>query len=534
MIKKCFQIIFLFGLLLTASTSNAQYYLDALRYAQRNLGGTARIQGLGGASVALGGDLSNGMINPAGLGFNRKSEISFTPALGFNSTNSEYFTYPGNSAETTRDSRINFNIASLGAVFSKARNGISSNYGGAFSISVNRINSFNNSISYRGVNDSTQLVDALLQEAGGIPWDEFDQQGEDGFFDYLGLAYFTYLIGPDYDADPQNFNEYTTPIAPPQVFPTLQEENIETRGGHYEWNFSYGGNYDDRIYYGVGLGIQTLTYDREREYRESIDDAQSPFDNLVFLDRLNQSGLGVNVKAGVIVRATDRLRIGFNAVSPTWMRITENFEEELFTSWNNISIFDGFNEDGSERFTLLTDFNQESFYDEIFFSLKTPGRLSAGLAYFFSKNGFVTADVEYVNYGGITLNNPRFSIDGFGAGFDFDGDNQVIEDIYRSVVNIRTGAEIRTGVFRFRGGFAYYGDPYQVDDRLGNSVMSFTGGVGLRKQNFYTDFAVVAETFSNVVRPYTFQDGITGALSNPMATIDQSRVRALFSVGFFY
>jgi len=534
MMKKCLKLAIVFLFSLTSNFIFAQYYLDGLRYSQQTFGGTARVQGLGGAGVAIGGDLTNSMINPAGLGFNRKSEISFTPSLGFNNSNSDYFIYPENNAGSTRDSRFNFNVGSLGVIFSKARSGISSNYGGSFAISVNRINNFNSSITYRGVNDSTQLVDALLQEAGGTPWDVFDQQGEDGFFDYLGLTYATYLIGPDYFADPQNFNEYTTPIAPPQVFPTLQQENILTRGAHYEWNFSYGGNFDDRIYYGVGLGIQTLNYTREREYQETVDDRESPFRSLVFLDQLDQSGLGVNLKAGIIIRATDRIRLGFNAVTPTWMRITENFEEELFTSWNNITVLDGFNDDGSEILTLLTDRNAASTYDEIYFNLRTPSRLSAGIAYFFGKNGFITADVEYVNYSGITLNNPRFSIDGFDAGFNFDGDNEIINDIYSSVVNLKTGAEFRSGIFRFRGGFAYYGDPYQADDRLGNNVFNYTGGVGLRKSNFYADFALVAESFTNTVRPYTFFDENSGAFTNPTASINQSRVRALFSFGFFY
>ncbi|MEM1136202.1 MAG: hypothetical protein AAGI07_10210 [Bacteroidota bacterium] len=513
---------------------NAQYFRQALRYSQTTFGGTARTQGFSGASVALGGDLSNASLNPAGLGFNRRSEISITPGLGFNNASADYFTYPRNFAENSSDSRINFNIASLGAVFSKSKNGLSSNFGGSFAISVTRINDFNNSVVYRGVNDSTQLVDSFLQQAGGTPWDALDQQGETGIFDSRGLAYFTYLIGPDYDADPQNFNEYTTPIAPPQVFPTLQQETIDTRGAQYEWNFAYGGNYDDRIYYGVGLGIQTIRYIRDREYTESIADPDSPFRELIYQDRLSQTGFGVNLKAGLIYRANDNLRIGLSAVTPTWMRITENFEEEVFTFWNNPTVFDGFNEDGTERFIVLNNFNERALYDEIYFNLRTPARVNAGIAYFFGKKGFITVDLEYLNYGSARLNNPRFSIDGFDAGFDFEGDNDVIEEIYSSNINLRVGGEFRLNDFRFRGGYAYYSDPFAEDDRLGNEVMSFSLGAGIRKRDFYVDLALVNERYTNEVRPYEFFDVFAEVNTNPVASVAQNRLRALFTFGFFY
>ena len=563
MIKQCFKATFLILIsFLWIGELEAQYYLDGLRYAQQTFGGTARIQALGGASVALGGDLSSGMINPAGLGFNRKSEISITPGLGFNNTNTTYSTFPNNEVGVTDDSRFNFNIASLGVVFSKARNGISSNYGGSFSISVNRINNFNNSISYSGINDSTQIFDALLQEASGIPWSDFDEQGESGFYDYLGLAYYNYLIEPDLFADPQNFNEYTTPIAPPRIFPSLQQENITTRGGQYQWDFSYGGNYDDRIYYGAGIGIQTLNYEREREYSETVDNPDSPFRSAVFFDQLNQSGLGVNLKAGIIIRATDRIRIGLNAVSPTWFRVVENFEENVFTEWSgNATVFRGFDSSGEPEFGRPEGNRPSTIrYDEISFSLKTPGRISGGLAYFIGKNGFISADVEYINYAGTTMNNPRFTIDNFDAGFDFEGDNQTIKDIYSNVFNFRTGAEFRKGIFRFRGGFALYGNPFggnatgiqikTVNTQQGNVTFfestfnnvanrgfaryNYTGGLGLRKSNFYADFAVVVESYYSHSRPYSFANLEGGAFTNPTATVNQSRVRALFSFGFFY
>ena len=57
------------------------FYNEALRFSQRSFGGTARIIGLGGAQVSLGGDISSALSNPAGLGFYNKSEVVFSPAI---------------------------------------------------------------------------------------------------------------------------------------------------------------------------------------------------------------------------------------------------------------------------------------------------------------------------------------------------------------------------------------------------------------------------------------------------------------------
>src|SRR5690606_21811866 len=53
------------------------YHELALLFSQYNYKGTARIQGIGGAQVSLGGDLSSALSNPAGLGFYNRSEFSF-------------------------------------------------------------------------------------------------------------------------------------------------------------------------------------------------------------------------------------------------------------------------------------------------------------------------------------------------------------------------------------------------------------------------------------------------------------------------
>ena len=66
--------------LFPALTSFAQsgYFEDAYRFSRVVPAGSARMVGIGGTQWSLGGDVSNIVGNPAGLGFFRSSEASFS------------------------------------------------------------------------------------------------------------------------------------------------------------------------------------------------------------------------------------------------------------------------------------------------------------------------------------------------------------------------------------------------------------------------------------------------------------------------
>ena len=61
--------------------ANAQTDLDAFRYSQYSLTGTARFTSMGGAFTAVGGDFSSLSQNPAGMAIYRRSELTFTPSI---------------------------------------------------------------------------------------------------------------------------------------------------------------------------------------------------------------------------------------------------------------------------------------------------------------------------------------------------------------------------------------------------------------------------------------------------------------------
>ena len=72
-ISRLFHFVTIILLISYDSYSQYGYYKDVIKFSHSFQGGSARIQGIGGASVSLGGDVSSISHNPAGLGsINRK------------------------------------------------------------------------------------------------------------------------------------------------------------------------------------------------------------------------------------------------------------------------------------------------------------------------------------------------------------------------------------------------------------------------------------------------------------------------------
>ena len=75
------------GLLVAAAPISAQTVYDAAKITGKDLNGTARFVGMGGAMGALGGDISTIGTNPAGIGIYRSNDIM--TSFGFSSYGTE-------------------------------------------------------------------------------------------------------------------------------------------------------------------------------------------------------------------------------------------------------------------------------------------------------------------------------------------------------------------------------------------------------------------------------------------------------------
>src|SRR6187551_2987315 len=242
-------------LLLISFSSMAQSYVEeALLFSQTRPGGSARIQGIGGAQIALGGDYSSALSNPAGLGMYNRSEFTFTPAVSGYTSKANYL---GND---DKDGKTILNIPGISIVIhgSKDKGGF---LGGSFALTMTRINDFQGATTFQGTNQNTSIVDSYIQTANGATTEQFDQYGGPLYNTTTGLAYYNYLIGAKSILDPPGpEDEYFTDV---KGIPT-QHAYTETTGRANQWSFSYGANFNDILFLGGGVGITSLKYTSEQ------------------------------------------------------------------------------------------------------------------------------------------------------------------------------------------------------------------------------------------------------------------------------
>jgi hypothetical protein len=458
------------------------YYQDALRYSQTNwvIGSSARMQGLAGTQVSLGGDVSHSTSNPAGLGFYNRSSSAFTLGLGFQDSNDEF------NGLTTPNFKNTFGINNASVVmnFNKGRFSEDKFKGGSLGISVAKINDFNREYRYEGESGSS-LLDPIINDLNS---------GNGGA---LGDAFYDQFLVDEASA----FNEAGGVITPtgspgnwdsPILTTPYQQEAINQRGGQHQINVSWGGNYDDKLYFGGGLGIQTIYYNRMRTYTESdfIDGGGflDPYLNSFELkDQIITRGGGINTSFGLIFRPMDMITFGVSYQSPTFLTLNEESDFRLSSDWENYDYEDVNN--GGDIFNLQDIEPYLSAITETKYKIKTPSRLNLGSTVFLGKKGFISVDVEMVDYGNAELQSNDFSP---------LGDNQVILDSYQSVLNYRLGAEFRIDDIRLRGGYAFYPDP--VD--LGNDRDYVTFGIGYKTADYFLDLAVVNTNYQQTYAPY--------------------------------
>ncbi|MBC6612974.1 hypothetical protein H8B15_18780 [Hymenobacter sp. BT507] len=488
-----------------ASHAFAQSELDALRYSQLQFGGGARTLGIGGANVALGADAGNLSSNPAGLGLFQRSEVSFTPGFGVGNTNSSL---QGSGSLT--DSRNSLHIGNVGLIFTNRRpdsDNTSDWRAGSFGIGVTRINDFNQNSVYSGTVGEQQSLFQRLREPRLTNQEIDDQYADNAYVDLDALAYGAYLNNLD------GGNQVST-IS--RNGPITQRESTLNTGSQSQYDFAYGASYRDKLYIGGAIGVVGARYEMTRDFYETTSDV-----DVHLRDYLQTRGTGFNARIGAIYRATDNVRLGASVQTPTWYRLTDTYSTQLSSTFTPPRYI---RNDAGQIIQTINGGDAQTGSQQFSYNLTTPFRANGGIAVLLGKYGFLTGDVEYVDY-----SQPRFrdnaTANGTTAGYDYSSTNQYISDLYRSTVNLRFGGEARYEAFRFRLGYARYGDPYRAND-FDRTQTYYTVGLGLRQQNFFLDVAGVYKSANTYYSPYVLNAG-----DQPVVSIDANRFTTSLTIG---
>jgi len=460
-IKKWILGISVIGLFCTGETmAQSGYYQDALRFSQLPSTGSARVSGLGGTQNSLGGDVSNIHSNPAGLGFFRRSEFSISPGYSDWSTESSL----GNVQAFDRIPTSNFALPNLSLVISSPRDPLAPGRfrGGSFGISVNRLANFNSEFAFEGYTN-TSLTDYFAESAFGFNSGQLMSTNQ-----LHGLAYSAHLINPRTN----NPTEYV----PVSLVEPLMYESVVTEGGINQVTFAYGGNFDNKLFLGASLGVSSINFSQFKTFTEDflINNEFQGFD--VFED-LFINGTGFNLNIGAIYKPRDEINLGLSFQSPTWYRLNEEYTAEIESDFTGP-------DRGDPRSDLLIST----------YNLNTPLKINGGATYFIGKNGFISADIDFVDYTASRLNS---------RDFDARDDNDAINQLYTATFNYRVGGEFRYDIFRFRAGYGYYGDPFRNDfDDPSRHTQQISGGLGVRLANFYVDAAYMNTSYNQFYRSY--------------------------------
>lgn len=495
------KIVVLLGIVVIYTTAQAQYVSDALKYSQNFPAITARSLGMGGAFTSLGGDVSAAMYNPAGLGVYRKSELMFTPALSVTNTSANYL------GKTNDDSQTRFNFGSFGYVGNFNTNKDKGLVSASLGLVYVRQNSFNSQTYLRGTNPTSSIADYFMGNAETYYPEELDAF-------YERLAFDTYVI----DTAPGSPTSYQTPV----FLPVDQGKIIETSGGIGKWSIAMGFNFSNIVYFGAGFGIHQLQYDRTTVLSEFDNNPAHDFSQLAFTEDVNIDGVAYTGNLGVIVRLFKIMRVGGSIQFPTSYKIQEHYYNTLSSQFKNNDTY----------FAVPTDIDGNEIPGGVFeYKLHTPMKAQGGLSVQIGTMGIISADMEYVNYNNLELKQTDHES-------DFSLPNSDINSLYKSVVNLKAGGEVRFNSFAVRLGGGYYPSPlktyslgaiYPYDFNAPKAYTELSSGLGYRNKNFFFDFGFswLAHTEDYHLYTVTIDDNP----STNIANLKQNEFRFLATMG---
>jgi len=527
-------------IVLIAHVAFSQDFFDALRYSQTNYDGSARSVSMGSAFGALGGDFVSASINPAGLGFYRSGEFSITPTINLNNCKSDYL------VTSTTDNRYKFNFNNISYISSKNTNAETGIVGFSFGIGYNRLKDFNSKIGIVGHEAKTTLLDYFTDYANSI--------GDPSKFDnlYEGLAWQTYLV--DVDSDPTvlegkyfnnlaNYNSYDINDANGNyigygyehagVIPHTQNSFIEMSGRIDEYLFSIGFNTNHKLYFGASMGLLDLEYNERTSFSE-IDDnnLNDYFKDYTLTSNLNHTGVGVNLKAGIIYRPSKSFRLGVAIHTPNFYTIYYSENKRMIANYDSLI--------GNDLDGYAKNYSQQETADPYKFKFESPFKAIVSAAYLFGNKGLLSIDYEYLNYASNKLRPTEADYAKFSS-YYVDKTN-VINNIFKATGNLRIGGEYRlTNNFSLRCGVQLMGNPWVNNYKTSgasvnlanknDSYRTYSAGFGYRQQNFFIDFAYRLSQIQEAYKVHEMyaSDPMIGA---NIATLNYLNNQATFTFGF--
>ena len=537
------------GLFVSAASGLAQTIYDGAKLTGKDLNGTARFVGMGGAMGALGGDISTIGTNPAGIGLYRSSDIM--TSFGFSSYGSES-KYLGSKWNSDKN-RASFD--NIGFVFSsKIGNTTPLRYVN-FGFNYHKAKSFYKNMEMNGDLGNYSQAFLMASLSDGISnWGNPFDTNDIGWLSAVG--YEGYVISPSLTTTQNEFpykdkegnqvvnNEgkplfydydYYNTIVPDGVSPYARFHS-EERGGIDQYDFNIAFNFSDRFYLGLTIGAYSVDYNKYTSYDEDYGNETG-----YKLQGWNKiTGSGFDFKFGAILRPFEYspFRIGLAIHTPIFYSL--DYKTSVFMQsdiWdpaaNEITYR---NIDSRDYLPGKDDMVQR-------FRFQTPWTYNVSLGYTVGNSLALGAEYEYQDYSSIKFRDP----DGYASAFEWENSTT---PMLKGVHTARLGLEYKVvPQFAFRAGYNYSSaafekDAYkdlainsiQTDTDFANSksLSNYTLGIGYRGSTFYADLAYKFSTYKEDFYPFingTVDDGGVSIASPDATKVTNTRSQVLFTVG---
>lgn len=439
-------------LVFTGLSVQAQNHVDALRYSQESLWGSARYVSMGGAFGALGANASSPSQNPAGIAVHTNNE--FSSSLSFIDIETIATYHSSNTFDkNSRSSIPNINYVSAN-IFDPEQIGDWSRFN--FGIGYNKLEDYNQNIYMSSeLNENmTSFSDVIYSNSNGISFENLN------IFREL-LAFNTYLIDTLGAA-----NSY---VSNADFTNTNQSFNSNQSGSKNEFYISFGSAYQDRLFVGGTIGFPNIEYNERNTIRETnasgSDEILEP-DGYEYFTSLFTSGSGINLKLGLIYKLDESIRYGLAIHTPTYYEISEEYWTSMNTNFMN----------------GIENFSSESYLGFFDYQLSTPFKMINSLSLIINKSAIISVDYELLDYSSSNLS---------ADFYNFTDTNNDIDSYYTRTSNLRLGGEIRLhNQLSLRGGYAYYGSPF-AGNYNDASQEFLTLGAGLNVNQYFFDMALV-------------------------------------------
>lgn len=473
--------------LLCALRGVAQNETEILRYSQQYNLGTARSQAAGGAFGAIGADYSSTFINPAGVGLYRRNEFHLSAAVTTNRASTDFL---GNNEV---DNRTGFNIPSFGMVFTKMNQGLNGDaskgiVGYNFSFGHNRTNDFQQNVFMQGFNNQSNISQFYIERSNGLTPGQIMNDPSS----FANLGYQAYIT----DTAGNNTSYYSPWFDGANSYRIMQAQTITRRGATDEYNFNAAMNIGDVVYLGAGLVLNYVRHEYTSKFHESDPNGTvsnslgTTYNSSDLNSYINTNGNGVAGRFGVIVRPIDVLRLGISAQTRMRINMTERYRYETYSSFN----FSGF---GYNSYTP-----GEEYFE---YQVVTPARYTASAALMLPSLGFLSADVDMIDYSSGQLK---------ASNYVFTDANNAARNSFQQAYALRLGAEFKLAdYYRLRGGYSLYTSPYKnniagvsTDDLI---RQGYSLGFGYTDGEFFIDLAGIMTKYTDFNTPYVLDNGYT-------------------------